>query len=91
MKVLDFEVNEQTVKDVLFVDGDTYVIRMRGPASKYIDDCFSKYLEEVWLCVVYDMSEFTLYVTVSEEQEIYKQVDWCPTERLMEQIEKFVA
>lgn len=91
MKVLEFEVNEQTAEDVAFMDGDTYLITMRGPASNYIDDWMSDCFEEVWLCVLYDMSQFTLFVTISDEHEEYEKIDWYPSEKLMEQIERFVS
>ena len=91
MKVLDFEVNEKTVKDVALLDGDTYIITMRGKASNYIDDYCADCFEEVWLCVLWDMSEFDLFVTISDENEEYEHIEWKPSERLMEQIEKFVS
>jgi len=91
MKVLEFEVNEQTVEDVAFMNGDTYIITMRGPASNYIDDYCSDCFKEVWLCVLYDMSEFSLFVTWFGEREEYEKIDWNPSERLMEQIERFVS
>lgn len=91
MKVLDFEVNEKTVKDVALMDGDTYIITMRGKANKYIDDYCADCFKEVWLCVLWDMSQFDLFVTWYGSQEHYEHIDWQPSERLMEQIEKFVA
>lgn len=91
MKVLDFEVSERTVKDVAFLDGDTYIITMRGKASKYIDDYCADCFKEVWLCVLWDISQFDLFVTWHGGQEHYEHIDWQPSERLMEQIEKFVA
>jgi len=91
MKVLDFEVNEQTVEDCDLMDGDTYIITMRGPARNYIDDYCSDCFKEVWLCVLYDMSEFSLFVTLFGEREEYEKIDWYPSEKLMGQIERFVS
>jgi len=91
MKVLDFEVNEKTVKDITFLDGDTYIITLKGKASRYIDDYYSDCFKEVWLCVLYDMSQFDLFVTWYGKPEEYQHIEWYPSERLMEQIEKFVA
>jgi len=91
MKVLDFEVNEKTVKDIAFLDGDTYIITLRGKASRYIDDYYTDCFKEVWLCVLYDMSQFDLFVTWYGKPEEYQHIEWYPSERLMEQIEKFVA
>ena len=89
MKVLDFEVNEKTVGDYALTDGDLYIITMQGTVSKYIEGRYVELYEEVWLTVLYDMSEFKLFVT--DIHGDYEEIPWTPSERLMEQIEKFVS
>ena len=89
MKILDFEVSEKTVQDIGFMDGDTYIITMRNPVTRYIEDHDADCYNEVWLCVLYDMSDFRLFLT--DVLGEYEEIPWFPSERLMEQIEKFVA
>lgn len=89
MKILDFEVSEKTVSDIAFLNGDVYIITMKGKANRYIDDYCSDCFREVWIGVRYDMSDFRLFITNFFGE--YEEIEWHPNERLMEQIEKFVA